>query len=181
MNCPSCGTEVSAGSIMCPVCGEPVVSQPAMSYGAPAPSAPEYVPLAPARKKSPFAGVVITLAIVAAVLIAAFFVFGGRYSGTYELDSVVIEASDASQTVSKEELALYGLYDVSIKVSFTRCKFTGLDEFGLTGPYKFKISGDNVKITGSNDSINGSYDKDDRTIAISDEENGMKVTFYFKK
>ena len=180
MNCPSCGAEVPAGSVMCPVCGNPVAAQPTMNYDAPA--QPSYVEPSPVpAKKSPLVGIIIAVVALVAVFLVGFFLLGGKYTGTYKLYEVSVSAYGMTETVTEDDLAAYGMGNVSLKVTFNRCKFKGLETYSLTGPYKFKISGEKVTITGSDGSVYGTYDKSEKSITLTEEEDGMEVSFVFKK
>lgn len=182
MNCPNCGAEVPAGSVMCPVCGNPVVAQPNMPYGAPTPAQPEYMDLTPMKKKSsPLIGIIVAIAAIVAVLLVGYFVLGGKYTGTYKLTEVSVSAYGITESLGEEELMANGMGNVSLKVTFNRCKFKGLESYSLTGPYKFKISGEKVTITGSDGSIYGKYDKDEKSITLTETADGMDVSFVFKK
>ncbi|MDD6326987.1 MAG: zinc ribbon domain-containing protein [Lachnospiraceae bacterium] len=185
MNCPNCGSEFPEGSVMCPVCGNPVASNPTAGYNQPAP-APSYVEPTPikTKKSSPIVSIVIAVVAVAAIFLLGFFVLGGRYMGTYKITSVNITGEAYGQvideTYSASDLSALGLEDMALKVTFNnRCRFLNAESYGLTGPYKFKVSGDKVTITGSDGSVYGKYENG--KISISEEEDGLEVTFFFEK
>lgn len=183
MNCPSCGAEVPAGSVTCPICGGPVVAQPGMDYGAPAPAKPEYMDLAPAKKKkTSLVGVIIAVLAVVAVLVVGYFVLGGKYMGTYDLVKVTASGFGVTETYEGDDIKVNG-FDMSLKVTLNRCKFqgTGAENFGMSGPYGFKVSGDKVTITASDGKVYGTYDSSSKSITLSISDSGITADFVFQK
>lgn len=184
MNCPSCGNEVPAGSMMCPVCGNPVVAQPNMNYGEPAPAAPQYMDLAPARKKSTgLVPALIALVAVVAVVLVGFFFLGGKYMGKYALVEMRYEEGGYSESITGDDLKMAGM-DISLNVGFRTCKFKGLG--ADNAKYKIKISGDEVTVTASDGTIHGTYDKDNKRITLPFDGamfgfRGITLTLVFEK
>lgn len=157
MNCPNCGADLPEGSSVCSVCSTPINAAPA--YAA-----------EPAKKKPPIVSIVIgVIVVLAAVFCIGFFVLGGKYNGTYYLESM----SYAGETLSASDL---GMDDVGLKVSFGKCEFVGADSLGLgdSGRSKIKFSGNTVTITDSDGtSISGDFDGDSFTLDAS----GVEMTF----
>ena len=74
-----------------------------------------------------------------------FFVLGGRYNGTYMLDSM----SADGMTITADDLSAFGMTNFGIKISFGKCEFVGGEDYGFdeAGTSKIKISGGKVTIT----------------------------------
>ena len=62
MICPSCMNDVMDGSIMCPICGEPIERMP--SY-----SGPSYMDLQPVKKKTNVTAIMILIIAIAVISI----------------------------------------------------------------------------------------------------------------
>lgn len=182
MNCPNCGAEVPAGSVMCPVCGGPVVAQPGLDYGA-APTQPQYMDLAPRKKQSALPGILIALVAVVAVVLVGYFLLGGRYVGKYKLVEMTYEEDGYSETVTSDDLEMSGM-NVSLNVGIRTCKFKGLGQDNAK--YKISIKGEDVTVTASDGTIHGSYDKENKRITLPFDGalfgmRGVTLTLVFEK
>lgn len=170
MNCPNCGADLPDGSTYCSICATPIQgSQPNVSDGLFNQSS---TPAAAPKKSSPVGIIIGVVAALVVVFLLGFFVLGGRYNGTYMLDTMSMEG----MTITASDLAAFGADDVGIKVSFGRCSFVGGESLGLgeSGKSKIKFTSDSVTITDSDGTTaTGSFDGKSFTI----ESNGVEMTF----
>ncbi|MGN0152444.1 MAG: hypothetical protein ACI39Q_08220 [Wujia sp.] len=172
MNCPNCGADLPEGSTFCSICQSPVGDAQSAVNDALFNGAPVYA-AEPAKKKAPVLGIVIGIvAIVAIAFLLIFFVLGGRYNGTYMLDSM----SADGMTITADDLSAFGMTNFGIKISFGKCEFVGGEDYGFdeAGTSKIKISGGKVTITDTDGTTaTGTFDGDSFTI----EESGVSMTF----
>lgn len=170
MNCPNCGADLPDGSTYCSICATPIQgNQPNVSDGLFNQSS---APAATPKKSSPVGIIIGVVAALVVVFLLGFFVLGGRYNGTYMLDTMSMEG----MTISASDLAAFGMSDVGIKVSFGRCSFVGGESLGLgeSGKSKIKFTSDSVTITDSDGTTaTGSFDGKSFTI----ESSGVEMTF----
>lgn len=180
MNCPNCGTQLPDGTTFCTTCGSALDAQPATNVNDALfnNAAPAYTP-APAKKgKGGVIGIIVgVIALLAIAFVLVYFVFNGRYNGTYEFDSM----SAFGLTYTREEMEdLYGeSLDISLKVTFTKCTLDA-DALGYSGSgsAKIKFKGDEVTFIDGDEEMTGTYDSKEKSITISAE--GVEMKFVKK-
>lgn len=170
MNCPNCGADLPDGSTYCSICATPIQGNQPNAGGAM--YSQSGASAVPTKKSSPVGIIIGVVAALVVVFLLGYFVLGGKYNGTYMLDTMSMEG----MTFSASDLAVFGMSDVGIKVSFGRCSFVGGDSLGLgdSGKSKIKFTSDSVTITDSDGTTaTGSFDGKSFTI----ESSGVEMTF----
>lgn len=168
MYCPTCGKEIEDGSLVCPICGAAleVESEQPVYQAAPAAA------VEPKKKNIVLPIVVALVAIAAIAAVLIIFVFGGgNKDGKYVCEMYAAFGIDVYLEVDGDEFDLVMTYDANGDGTI------GDDEKEeQEGTIKF--DGDKVIMTAEGEDVEGSYDKDKKSITIS--QDGMSMEFVLK-
>lgn len=172
MICPSCMNDVMDGSIMCPICGEPIERMP--SY-----SGPSYMDLQPVKKKTNVTAIMILIIAIAVISIGGIIAYNvinkkdsaNKYDGKYKF----VQAETMGMVVSAELLSLSG-YDASnmyLEITGNQVKFIGWDDFGvpIAGVAEIKIEDGTVTMSGNGRTLSGTIE--DGTFVIYSGEGSL--------
>lgn len=180
MICPFCGAEVQDGSGFCMSCGNVLGDQAQAQSTNPVNDSlfsgnannmytpgPDYSSPAPAKKSG--AGLVIAIISILAICAVAFglfwFVFGGKYMGTYSIERVDMTYLGQSMSMSPADM---GMSSDAMQIKVGAFNSVKLSSNGKdSGAGKIKFSGDTFTMSDNDISFSGTWNASDKTMTLS--------------
>lgn len=189
MICPSCSNDIANNSVMCPICGEPVVrkfdlDKNEFSVGGFSDTSSTYVDLKPAKKPVNITKIIVLLFIIIAGIGVGFFLYQNkqnkelhRYDGTYRFSYGTMDG----HTFYLQDFLDDGLKmdKICVIIKGDKAEFQGWEEVGIRmmkGAITFEKDEDHVKFKSSYGSrIEGTLIGDELSL-----DNG-EIVLVFKK